>query len=125
MPTLAGRPTGCPQLPTTLPTLDELIGRMPTDAAVEAILAQSRAARPWGQVFTAHAELEGMQLLPLFQQLLTSWRREGFEIISMTTLANRIQGAALPLHEIVSGSVAGRSGTLACQSDHEIARAVA
>jgi peptidoglycan/xylan/chitin deacetylase (PgdA/CDA1 family) len=125
MPVLDGRPTGCPQLPTTLPTLDELIGRLPTPAAVEAVLQQSRHERSWGHVFTAHAELEGMQLLPLFQQLLATWQREGFEIISMTTLASRLQGAALPQYEIVSGTVAGRSGTLACQGEREVARAVA
>jgi hypothetical protein len=37
-------------------------------------------------VFTLHAELEGMKLLPAFRQLLVGWREQGYELVSMGAL---------------------------------------
>ncbi len=59
----------CPQLPTTLPTLDELIGVDGIDAeqrARGAARARTRQACAH-QVFTLHAELEGMKLRPVLR----------------------------------------------------------
>ena len=66
----------CPQLPTTLPTLDELIGIDGVDISNVAgrLLARTRTIPPLGHVYTLHAELEGMKLLPAFEQLLEGWR---------------------------------------------------
>ena len=57
----------CPQLPTTLPTLDELIGTAGIDQnnVVEHLLGLTRDKRVTGHVYTLHAELEGMKLAPL------------------------------------------------------------
>jgi len=71
-PVLGGVRSACPQIPTTLPTLDELIGR---DGATEAnvqerVFAASRTQLPQGHVYTLHAELEGMKLLPVMESLL-------------------------------------------------------
>ena len=54
----------CPQFPTTLPTLDELIGRDGiTEANVAAhLLGATREPTAAGHVFTLHAELEGREL---------------------------------------------------------------
>jgi len=52
---------GIVQIPTTLPTLDELIGvkGMQAGAATQRIFELSRVATPRNHVFTLHAELEG------------------------------------------------------------------
>jgi undecaprenyl phosphate-alpha-L-ara4FN deformylase len=105
-PVWAGKALGCPQVPTTLPTLDELIGLQPD--AVRHLLSLTGTG---DHVFTAHAELEGGKLAALFDTLLTGWRQQGYEIVS----TRQIPRDALPRHEVVYGEVPGRSGTLALQ----------
>ncbi|UGA39578.1 polysaccharide deacetylase family protein [Chromobacterium haemolyticum] len=60
----AGQPLGVPQLPTTLPTLDELIGLdgLTADNVHHHILALTEEAPATGHVYTLHAELEGLRL---------------------------------------------------------------
>lgn len=105
----------CPQLPTTLPTLDELIGLDGiTDENVhERLLAATCDGRD--HVFTLHAELEGMKLLPVLEKLLAGWRDQGYEIVAMDEIASRLNVAALPRCEMLRGEVPGRSGTLMLQ----------
>ena len=109
----------CPQLPTTLPTLDELIGTDGIDAdnVAERLLVQTAARPQQGHVFTLHAELEGMRLAPVLEQLIGGWRSQGYVLASMRTLYERLQPLALPRHEVGPGSVAGRSGTLLVQGE--------
>ena len=103
----------CVQIPTTLPTLDELIGvdGMDADAAADALLART-ASSTKNEVFTLHAELEGMKLLPAFERLLAGWRRQGFKCGSMADAYARIDPASLPVRAWRWGSLTGRSGEL-------------
>ncbi|MBF0425682.1 MAG: 4-deoxy-4-formamido-L-arabinose-phosphoundecaprenol deformylase [Magnetococcales bacterium] len=116
-PVMAGVRSGCLQLPTTLPTLDEWIGRAGvTPENVHAtILAASRKPLPHGHVYTLHAELEGMKLLPVMATLLQVWRQEGVTLGTLGDLKARLEGAMLPRHEVIWGTVEGRSGVLAMQ----------
>jgi hypothetical protein len=107
-----------PQLPTTLPTLDELIGRTdlngvdPVDHLLE--LAAGTAARD--HVFTLHAELEGGAYLASFERLLRGWQERDIRLTDLAGYAARLDVATLPRCGIVAGTVGGRSGTLALQS---------
>jgi undecaprenyl phosphate-alpha-L-ara4FN deformylase len=117
VPLIAGQRSRCPQLPTTLPTLDELIG---VDGATpenvhEVLLRLTRVPPPHGHVFTLHAELEGMALLPVLRRLLAGWRAQGYELVSMASVHAALDVAQLPACEVVAGTVPGRSGELACQ----------
>src|SRR5579863_7486523 len=79
-PLLEGNVSTCPQLPTTLPTFDELLGRDGIDESniATAVFDLSvAAADPMLQVFTLHAELEGMRLIDAFEALLLKWRGAG------------------------------------------------
>lgn len=116
VPQLADGSRGCPQLPTTLPTLDELIGLDGVDAhnVHESLLALTRESQAQ-QVFTLHAELEGMKLLPVLRRLLAGWRSQGYELVSMRRVFESLDVARLPAGRVGSGSVAGRSGSLAVQ----------
>jgi undecaprenyl phosphate-alpha-L-ara4FN deformylase len=107
-----------PQLPTTLPTLDELIGRADLRGAdpVEHLLALTAAAPQRDQVFTLHAELEGGKYLDSFERLLRAWRERGAELTDLGGYAATLDFRRLPRHAIVSGTVEGRSGVLAVQS---------
>jgi peptidoglycan/xylan/chitin deacetylase (PgdA/CDA1 family) len=105
----------CPQLPTTLPTLDELIGLegVTPESAPQAVLERTRDVRD--HVFTLHAELEGMKLAPVFERLIEGWKEQGYELVAMRDLLEGLDLPALPLHSVREGEIPGRSGTLAVQ----------
>jgi undecaprenyl phosphate-alpha-L-ara4FN deformylase len=115
LPVCRAEIVACPQFPTTLPTLDELIG---LDGVTEATVADAileRTKAPRDHVFTLHAELEGMKLAPAFERLLAGWKEQGYEIVAMRDLVAATELAALPLHAVGDGEIPGRSGTLALQ----------
>lgn len=111
----------CPQIPTTLPTLDELIGRdgITEENVHERLLALT--AKPRDHVFTLQAELEGMRLSNVFEKLLAGWREQGYELKSLKDIANRINVAALPRCEMIRGDIPGRPGTLMLQGEEFLA----
>jgi peptidoglycan/xylan/chitin deacetylase (PgdA/CDA1 family) len=117
MPLVQGRRGRVPQMPTTLPTLDELIGLdgRTADNVHEHYLALTAASRNPSEVFTLHAELEGMKLLPVFERLLAGWRAQGHQLVSMAALHASLDTPKLPTCVVIDGEVPGRSGTLACQ----------
>lgn len=117
IPVWQGEPILCPQLPTTLPTLDELLGR---DGLTEAnvashLLALTREPPAHGHVYTLHAELEGMKLAPVFARLLEGWCAQGYALVSLADYAADLVCPRLPHHELVWGSVPGRAGSLLVQ----------
>ena len=81
----------CPQLPTTLPTLDELIGLdgLTPDNVAERVLELSSAPTTCGHVYTLHAELEGMKLAPVFERLLEGWRNAVSNSFLCAVIASR------------------------------------
>ncbi|MGC2519043.1 MAG: polysaccharide deacetylase family protein [Burkholderiales bacterium] len=107
----------CPQLPTTLPTLDELIGAGGLSAQNVAAHMLDLTAEPpaAGHVYTLHAELEGGKLAPAFKDLLSGWKSQGYELVPMRSVAEALDLKSLPRHEVVIGEIPGRSGTLAMQ----------
>ena len=114
----------CPQLPTTLPTLDELLGvdGLTEDTVVNHLLDRTRNAPPTGHVYTLHAELEGRKLMPVFEKLLVGWRDQGYDLVSLRDYFDTLRSKALPRHEVAVGELAGRSGTLAVQGPEFLAR---
>jgi undecaprenyl phosphate-alpha-L-ara4FN deformylase len=117
VPLLHGRRSACPQLPTTLPTLDELIGidGITVENVHEVLLEQTRLMRS-AHVFTLHAELEGMKLLPVLRRLIKGWRAQGYVLVSTHSLFTTLNVANLQSAVVQQGSVPGRSGVLAVQS---------
>ncbi|MEG0821768.1 MAG: polysaccharide deacetylase family protein [Burkholderiaceae bacterium] len=113
----AGRDFGVPQLPTTLPTLDELIGLdgWTADNVHQHLLGLTARPPVHGHVYTLHAELEGMRLLPTFERLLAGWRDQGYELVACRRRFESLDIAALPRHRVAMAEIPGRSGTLALQ----------
>jgi undecaprenyl phosphate-alpha-L-ara4FN deformylase len=119
-PVLAQGISTCPQLPTTLPTFDEILGLDGVDESsiADAVFRRSAAAADAAldetlQVFTLHAELEGMRLLHAFESLLVKWRESGASIVRMAKIHELAMRRPLPARAVVLGEVAGRSGLLA------------
>ncbi|WP_059411779.1 polysaccharide deacetylase family protein [Cupriavidus basilensis] len=115
IPTVDGVALRHVQMPTTLPTLDELIGvdGLTEDNVHEAVLRLSGDGRD--HVFTLHTELEGGKLAPVFNRLLDGWRAQGHELVSMATLYRHLDRTALPLAPVTWGAIEGRSGELIVQ----------
>jgi peptidoglycan/xylan/chitin deacetylase (PgdA/CDA1 family) len=123
IPVWDGEIIACPQLPTTLPTLDELIGvdGLTEDNVHERLLEMTADAPPQGHVYTLHAELEGMKLAPVFEKLLLGWQEQGYELVSTAKLREGLDPALLPRHKIGWGEVPGRSGELLVQGPEFLA----
>jgi undecaprenyl phosphate-alpha-L-ara4FN deformylase len=117
-PRIGGRVFRTLEIPTTLPTLDELLGRpeYPDHAIVSHYLSLLRADRP--NVFTLHAEIEGMGKRALFRQLLDAWRSHGVQFIRLDDLARELlaQREAIPARDQVMVEIDGRSGQVATQA---------
>jgi undecaprenyl phosphate-alpha-L-ara4FN deformylase len=116
VPVLSQRRSACPQLPTTLPTLDELIGidGIGPEQVHERLLELTRAPRAH-HVYTMHAELEGMKLLPVFRRLIEGWQAQGYQLSALRSLYAALDPASLPGCPVQSGTVPGRSGLLSVQ----------
>lgn len=114
--------TLCPQLPTTLPTLDELLAQdgCTAETLPERLLALTAQDRPGGHVFSLQADL-GLALLPAVEQILAGWKRQGHEVVSLSGLFESIDASRLPRHELVRGSVPGRRGSLVLQGPEFLA----
>jgi peptidoglycan/xylan/chitin deacetylase (PgdA/CDA1 family) len=121
-PLLPQGPSTCPQLPTTLPTFDELLGRDGIDEsniadAVFRLSGQTPGPPREDQlhVFTLHAELEGMRLLGSFETLLQSWQAAGAKISSLAAIRELGLQWPVPDQAVMMGEIPGRSGLLAVQ----------
>lgn len=105
------------EIPTTLPTLDELIGRpeYPDHRIIPHLLSLLSPDRL--NVFTLHAELEGMKKRAFFVEWLHVLRARHVEVVSLAQeardcLARRHQ---VPVCALEQAPVDGRSGSLAVQ----------
>lgn len=111
-----GKLMSCVQLPTTLPTLDELLGReiggqLIDQHNVAASLLQL-TAEPRNHVFTLHAELEGQKLAPILDQLLTGWADQGYQCCAMADLYHIVKDQTLPVQPLSWSALPGRSGEM-------------
>lgn len=117
VPLVDGVEIPVPQIPTTLPTLDELIGCADLKGSdpIAHLLDLSTSITAGDHVFTLHAEIEGGMYLQAFERLLRGWREHGVQFTDLATYFKSLDVARLPRCEIIAAPLAGRSGTLACQ----------
>lgn len=118
-PVMDQRRSACPQIPTTLPTLDELLGidNINESNVHEHIFHASRSELPDGHVYTLHAELEGMKLLSVMERLLQQWQSAGDDVGTLHDTYAHLNLASLPQREVIWAEVAGRSGLLAVEGN--------
>ena len=111
----------CPQIPTTLPTLDEMIGLGGATAENVHEKLLERTATRAQHVYTLHAELEGGKLAPAFERLLEGWKAQGYERVALREIADGLDLKKLPRHEMVMDEIPGRSGEVAVQGPEFLA----
>lgn len=117
-PRAGGRVFETLEIPSTLPTSDELLGRpeYPDDGIVPHYLGLLEAGRP--NVLTIHAEIEGMGKRLLFRALLHACADRGIQFIRLDELAGECLAnrAAVPVRDLVMAPIDGRSGMVATQA---------
>lgn len=119
VPVWHGEIVRCPQIPTTLPTLEELAGQANPDpqALRDKLLALTAKPDAFAHVFSLRAKPDMAKDPEFIEELLTGWREQGYEVTSIQTLVAGLDMDKLPRHEIVVGKVPGRYGTLLLQGE--------
>jgi peptidoglycan/xylan/chitin deacetylase (PgdA/CDA1 family) len=111
-----GRVLATPEIPTTLPTLDEVMGRrdLPDDNAVREFylgLCKTDALN----VHTIHAETEGMGQLENFTALVRALKERGATFVQLREAAWRLNRTELPTCEVIRTTLPGRAGWISAQ----------
>ena len=105
------------QVPTTLPTLDELIGRpeYPPNCLTDFYFSQLSTLRV--NTLTIHAEIEGMTYLPWLTECLQRAKQQQIVFLKIQDVAHQALANRdiIPVCELIQGTIDGRSGTLAVQ----------
>lgn len=118
-PHIGGHTFSVLEIPTTLPTLDELMGRpeYPDPRLAPHLLSLLRSDRL--NVFTLHAEIEGMKKRPFFAEFLAGLRALGVEVVSLAEVARSCLAnpTAIPVCRMDLTPFDGRAGRLAVQGD--------
>jgi peptidoglycan/xylan/chitin deacetylase (PgdA/CDA1 family) len=108
-PRVRGKALKTLDIPTTVSTLDEDLGRdgITPENYVDRLVARYRPGQD--EVLTVHAETEGLAYRHLFQQLLARHNDMGLETVPVRKLAEKAKGKA-PAREVRLGEIPGRSG---------------
>lgn len=111
IPVIDGEIIDCPQLPTTLPTLDELLSieNASEEMAVERLLQLSDAI-DGDHVFTLRAELEGMRFASFFARLIEGWQARAYPLVALRELHATLKPGELPRHRVEYAEIPGRKG---------------
>jgi len=114
-PVVDGRRFATLQIPTTWPTMDEILGEngISPETANDHYLS---LVKPGLNVHTIHAELEGKSMAPVFIDLLKRLRDLGARFITLAEGAAEYAAKA-PDQMMSMGETAGRAGKVAVQGD--------
>jgi undecaprenyl phosphate-alpha-L-ara4FN deformylase len=126
IPVIRGEVVACPQLPTTLPTLDELTaGGLDPDQAVQRLLAASRESASGGHVLTLRAEIAGTIHAPALKALLAAWRALGIQAVPLRDYATGLELSRLPRRMVDEEKPAGTRGAIAVEGKEFLADFIA
>jgi undecaprenyl phosphate-alpha-L-ara4FN deformylase len=111
-----GQALATPEIPTTWPTLDEVMGGpnlSNEEAIVRFYLEQLRNDRV--NVHTIHAETEGMAQIGAFTKLVRALKGQGVKFVQLRDVARRLVAAELPICEVERTTLPGRAGWISAQ----------
>lgn len=117
-PVLQGRRSSIPEIPTTLPTVQELLqdSAVTLDNVHEFLYAESCHVLPAGHVFTLFADREGLAGLGLMETMLTMWKGQEGSVRALGDMLREVNVASLPCHQVGWQLFPGASRYAATQS---------
>ena len=109
---IEGRELATIQVPTTLPTIDEMLGRDGTSRATLCSRIVEAAQPGRDEVYVLHTEVEGRGYQAELADLLDRFAAAGWDLGATDTIARaaRARRADLPRQRLAAGTIAGRSG---------------
>lgn len=113
-PIVHGNKLSQPQIPVTLPTYDEVIGRNGIKNSNYNDYILSLLKEDGLNVLTIHAEVEGIACLNLFDEFLTMAKSRGLSFTSLGTLIR--VSSSFERAAIVSKEIHGREGWVSFQA---------
>ena len=105
-----------PEIPTTLPTMDEVMGTrglVSSNGIARFYLA--RFSETTLNVHTIHAETEGISQLETLAAIVRGLRERGARFVQLGDVARRLFTAELPVCEVRRTTVPGRAGWISAQ----------
>lgn len=118
-PVLTDGQPGIIQIPVTLPTWDECIGRQVTPECYNDFIIEQMKHDKGIPVYTIHAEVEGIALHHLFEQLLILASKAGIQFCPLSELLPD-EISSLPVGQIIREEIPGREGWVGCQKTMEL-----
>lgn len=122
-PRVAGRTLRTLQLPTTVPTLDEILGLDGmTGEDFVGLVRRELEGTAWG-VLTLHAEMEGVGFQAVADRLLTVMGEAGATCLPLEMLSERVRAEGeerIPVADVVPRPIRGRAGTVAMPAGLEV-----
>lgn len=115
-PLVGGRALPLIELPTTLPTLDEILGRggVTLDTAAAWLADQVRPGEL--NVYTLHGEVEGRAQAPVLEGLIARLKDRGVSFPRLVDAAVQEASSGVPIDEVAWGRAPGRAGDVAWQA---------
>ena len=132
IPICDGELIACPQLPTTLATIDELLARggQSLETVHHELLRLSEGPPPTGHVFSLDADQGAARLAPVLERLIDGWRILGYEIGGLRALVESLDPKAFGHYAVEARAETDRGGGVAVQGlaflpeDGEVAQAI-
>jgi undecaprenyl phosphate-alpha-L-ara4FN deformylase len=115
-PLVEGRALPLVELPTTLPTLDEILGRdgVTLDTAAAWLADQVRPGEL--NVYTLHGEVEGRAQAPVLEGIIARLQDRGVSFPRLVDAAVQEASSGVPTDEVAWGRAPGRAGDVAWQA---------
>ena len=115
LPVVDGQQLSQPQVPVTMPTYDEVIGRNGVTNENYNDYLLSMAAPDKLNVLTIHAESEGIACADMFNSFVKAAKFRGVSFVSLGTLVSETK--QMGQGRIAAGEIPGREGWIACQAE--------
>ncbi len=109
IPEMSGHTFKTPQVPSTLPTMDEVLGVVPAEKLNAYYFGLMHEGL---NVHTIHTEMEGGRMAGTFSEFLDICRDNN---VGFMTLREALTQSKLAVSKIIAGNLPGRAGTLAVQ----------
>jgi peptidoglycan/xylan/chitin deacetylase (PgdA/CDA1 family) len=124
VPVIDAEIIACPQIPTTLPTFDELLADPAVDrqsVADRMVDAFAATAAPQGHVLALRADGEGIALLPAFERFVERLHGQGVTFMALGEYLAAADTTELPRHRVQAVETPGLAPPPAMQFNEFLA----